>query len=768
MQTTTTTLGGTQERFVSRALRQFANLSVARKLQLIMAMSLFGLAMVFVLSLRSAGAIGAELSVVGRQQLPAVRNMTLVDMMHDGIRAGVFGSLLASHKSDAEGMAAAETEIGELCANLREYAANIEKLELTPSTRKAIDESKPAIEDYVTGALLIGANVRAGKTEDLESAMAKFGEQFEALEGCLEQLGELIEKDADVAVARGEEAATSAMWQMIVTLLCVVSIAIAFSMFVGRSISQPLGAAVEVLESGDLSKLADVQSEDEIGRMARAVTATVNSIERQKGEMARVVSMMENAPINMLYADQDGRVQYQNPASKQSVTRVAGGLGLTPDAVVGAPIQSFLRGCKQPPTGLNDGTGLPFRATTEIGKEIVDLLVTALRDHQGTYLGPMLTWEIKTEQVQLQRQNEAMADDRRRQAEAEQRRTAEQAERDRVASERERQRIADEAERDRHAAEELQRKIDVLLAAVDEAAKGDLRQKVSVEGNDAVSKVGGALDTLFTDLRASIAEIARNADQLAHSSSGLRQSSTSMHTAAETTSMELHAVSAASEQVSRSVQGVSLATEEMSQRIREIASNASEATRVAASAVEAAGATESTMARLSESSQKIGEVVKLIHTIAQQTNLLALNATIEAARAGEAGRGFAVVANEVKELANATSKATGEISQRIDAIQGDTKQARTAISRIGEIVHQISDLQTSIAASVEEQTATTKEIARTLSEAAQGTNEIVGTIARASQCAGETSLGAQSSLQSAESLSTMADDLNKLVGAFRY
>ncbi|MEQ1633660.1 MAG: methyl-accepting chemotaxis protein, partial [Planctomycetota bacterium] len=85
-----------------------------------------------------------------------------------------------------------------------------------------------------------------------------------------------------------------------------------------------------------------------------------------------------------------------------------------------------------------------------------------------------------------------------------------------------------------------------------------------------------------------------------------------------------------------------------------------------------------------------------------------------------------------------------------------------------EIVHQISDLQTSIAASVEEQTATTKEIARTLSEAAQGTNEIVGTIARVSQCAGETSLGAQSSLQSAESLSTMADDLNKLVGAFRY
>jgi methyl-accepting chemotaxis protein len=216
------------------------------------------------------------------------------------------------------------------------------------------------------------------------------------------------------------------------------------------------------------------------------------------------------------------------------------------------------------------------------------------------------------------------------------------------------------------------------------------------------------------------------------------------------------------------VQDVSTATDELSARIREIASSAAEATRVAESAVEATSATEATMSRLGESSQKIGEVVKLINTIAQQTNLLALNATIEAARAGEAGRGFAVVAHEVKELANATSKATGEISQRIDAIQGDTKQARTAISKIGEIVHQISDIQSTIAVAVEEQTATTKEIARTLAETAQGSTEIVSTISRVTQCASETSVGAQNSMQSAESLSKMADGLSKLVSAFRY
>jgi methyl-accepting chemotaxis protein len=192
-----------------------------------------------------------------------------------------------------------------------------------------------------------------------------------------------------------------------------------------------------------------------------------------------------------------------------------------------------------------------FRDVVEIGGEIVELLVTALRDHTGVYLGPMLTWEIKTEQVRLQRQNEAMAQERQRQAEIERKRVEDEAIRDRRQAEMDQQRIAEEAERDRAAAHALQVKIDALLQAVDQAAKGDLRQHLEVDGDDAVSKVGGALDVLFADLRSSIAEIARNADELSNSSTGLRASSNSMFAAAETTTQELANVVTATCRTSR-------------------------------------------------------------------------------------------------------------------------------------------------------------------------------------------------------------------------
>jgi len=183
-----------------------------------------------------------------------------------------------------------------------------------------------------------------------------------------------------------------------------------------------------------------------------------------------------------------------------------------------------------------------------------------------------------------------------------------------------------------------------------------------------------------------------------------------MSSNAEETAAQSGAVSSAAEQIASNVQTVVSGSEEMSASIKEISTNA----HVAGNGVKIAREATEKVTKLSESSQEIGQVIKVITSIAEQTHLLALNATIEAARAGEAGKGFAVVANEVKELAKETAKATEDISQKIEAIQADTKGAIDGITEVSKIIAQINDIQNSIASAVEEQTATTNEISRNI------------------------------------------------------
>lgn len=257
-------------------------------------------------------------------------------------------------------------------------------------------------------------------------------------------------------------------------------------------------------------------------------------------------------------------------------------------------------------------------------------------------------------------------------------------------------------------------------------------------------------------------EMAEVVETLNHSSRNLNTLSQQLGSSAEETSSQATLVSAASEQVSMSVQTVASGTEEMTASIREIAKSASEAASVSEAAVKVADATNTTIAKLGESSLEIGKVIKVITSIAQQTNLLALNATIEAARAGEAGKGFAVVANEVKELAKATAKATEDIGQKIEAIQSDTKGAVSAISQITGIINQINDISGAIAAAVEEQTATTTEMSRNIAEAARGSAEIVANIGGVATAASETSKGAVDTQEAATELSVLAGTLQHI------
>ena len=318
------------------------------------------------------------------------------------------------------------------------------------------------------------------------------------------------------------------------------------------------------------------------------------------------------------------------------------------------------------------------------------------------------------------------------------------------------------------AREDLKNKVANVLQVVEAAAKGDLTQQITVTGDDAIGQMGTALARFFADLRGSVASIAENATALAGASEELSAVSTQMSANAEETSSQANVVSAASEQVSKNVQTVATGVDEMNSAIREIAKNATDATRVSQQAVKVANDTNATITKLGESSAEIGKVVKVITSIAEQTNLLALNATIEAARAGEAGKGFAVVANEVKELAKETAKATEDISQKIEAIQCDTKGAVDAIKQISDVINQINDISNTIASAVEEQTATANEMGRNVGEASKGSGEIAQNITAVASAAESTTQGASNSQQAAGELSRMAAELQQLVSRFKY
>ncbi len=449
-------------------------------------------------------------------------------------------------------------------------------------------------------------------------------------------------------------------------------------------------------------------------------------------KMAQIAGLVENNPVNMMYADKDLNLTYINPTGKDVLRTVEDLIGIKVDDMVGKSIDVFHKNPGAVRKILSDPKNLPHRAEIAVGEATFDLLVSGIYDAEQNYLGPMVTWEDITEKLQTEKE------------------------------------VQEASERELKQTELLKEKVDSMLTVVNSAAQGDLTNSIDVKGEDAIGRMGEGLEKFLSDIRSNIAEIASMANKLLASSEEMNLVSQEMAGNSEETTAQANVVSAASSEISKNVQTVATGTEQMGASIKEIAQNANEAASVAGNAVKVAETANSTVAKLGESSAEIGQVIKVITSIAEQTNLLALNATIEAARAGEAGKGFAVVANEVKELANQTAQATDEIGSKIQAIQNDTSGAVDAIGEISTIINQIHDISNTIASAVEEQTATTAEISRNVHEAATGSGEIANNISGVAQAAQDTSTGISRNQAAANELANMATELQKLVERFKY
>ncbi len=344
------------------------------------------------------------------------------------------------------------------------------------------------------------------------------------------------------------------------------------------------------------------------------------------------------------------------------------------------------------------------------------------------------------------------------------------------------------------------RRLSVLRDSMAEIAGGNFDAAIPAGGRDEIAEMASALVVFRDNGRAAklaeqeaAAERQRMAEQrradllslaegfetsvrsvvqtVTGAANKMQTAAAGMAETARQASDRVAAVAAGSSEASSNVQTVATAAEELSISTAEIGRQVSESAEVAARAVAEARRTDEKVQGLAEAARRIGDVVSLINDIASQTNLLALNATIEAARAGDAGKGFAVVASEVKALATQTAKATEDIAAQVGEIQGATRDAVGAIAIIAKTIGRISEIATTVASAVEEQSATAREIARNVQQAAKGTHDVSANIAGVTQAASATGGAAEVVLGSAAALAgearKLSDEVDRFLGGVR-
>lgn len=339
--------------------------------------------------------------------------------------------------------------------------------------------------------------------------------------------------------------------------------------------------------------------------------------------------------------------------------------------------------------------------------------------------------------------------------------------------------------------------IRTVVAALKDISQGegDLTQRIKINTQDEIGELAHWFNAFISRLNTIIVNIGANSEtvtassgellviseQMTQDSENLAARSNTVAAAAEEMSSSMNSVAAASEQASTNLKTVAHAAGQMKQTLNEVARNCEKAREVSDNAALKVRTASERVEYLGTSARDINKVTEVITDIAAQTNLLALNATIEAARAGEAGKGFAVVASEIKGLAAQTAGATLDIKERIKGIQSSTDDTVKDVEQITQVISQVTEIVTAIAAAIEEQSASATEVAENIDQASTGIGDVNENVAQSSQVSTEIAeaiskvhdvseeMTARSNLMksSAQGLSELSGKLREMIGVFK-
>jgi methyl-accepting chemotaxis protein len=309
---------------------------------------------------------------------------------------------------------------------------------------------------------------------------------------------------------------------------------------------------------------------------------------------------------------------------------------------------------------------------------------------------------------------------------------------------------------------------------------GDLTQRLD-ESSDEIGTMAKWVNAFIQKVHDTIAQVAVTTNQVVEASNQIANLSQQMSQANDSQATQVTSIAAAVEEMSQSVAVASEQSADAASSAEQSGKIATEGGRVVQQTVagmtsihEAVTVSGRSVQALGERSEQIGQVIMVINDIADQTNLLALNAAIEAARAGEHGRGFAVVADEVRKLADRTTKATGEIAGSIKAIQQETHQAVQQMQGVSTEVGEGVERATTAGESLEEIVTSTQRVARMIQsiaassdEQARATEQVACSLETIRSLSSQTSSDSNEAARTARVLIDKAGELQSRVHQFK-